>query len=185
MAFCRRGAVRAGARVLACGAALSSAPAHAVSVVTWHNDNARTGLNAAETILTPQAVSSGRFGRRFSHPVDGKVYAQPLYLPSVSIPGKGVHNVVYVATEHDSIYAFDADSAGGSNEGPFWHVNLAEAAGETAVSVADVLNCPSISPELGITGTPVIDPATQTLYVVAMTKKDNMMFHRLHALDAT
>src|SRR5215510_15446079 len=106
MPFFRCGAVRALARVLACGAALSSVPAHAASVVTWHNDNARTGLNPGETLLTPPAVASGRFGRRFAHPVDGQVYAQPLYVPSVSIPGKGVHNVVYVATEHDSVYAF-------------------------------------------------------------------------------
>src|SRR5215510_10517590 len=141
----RCGALRAPACVLAFWAALPSAPAHAASVVTWHNDNARTGLFAAETILKPQAVASGRFGRRFSQPVDGQVYAQPLYVPSVSIPGKGVHNVVYVATEHDSVYAFDADSDAGQGALPLWHASFLRP-GVTTVS-SDAIGCGDLAPE--------------------------------------
>src|SRR5262245_57836202 len=186
MAISRCGAVRALARAVVCYAALSSASAHAASVVTWHNDNARTGLNATETILTPQAVASGRFGRRFAHPVDGQVYAQPLYVPSISVPGKGVHNVVYVATEHDSVYAFDADSDAGLGADPLWHVNFL-GPGATTVS-SDDIGCGDLAPEVGITGTPVIDPVSRTLYVVARTVEPDgsggtRHVQRLHALD--
>ena len=156
------------------------------SVTTYRNNLARSGENLTETILTPANVNQAQFGKIFSRPVDGQLYAQPLYLPSVAIPGKGVHNVVFVATEHDSVYAFDADSFTGPNGPPLWQVNLVDtAAGETTAGVADVLNCPTIAPELGITGTPVIDPSTNTLYVVAMTERDGLIFHRLHALDVT
>jgi len=155
-----------------------------VSVTTYRNNLARTGENLAETILTPANVNPVQFGKIFSRPVDGQLYAQPLYLPSVTIAGKGVHNAVFVPTQHDSVYAFDADSDTGPNGSPLWQVSLANTvAGETTASVADVLNCPTIAPELGITGTPVIDPSTNTLYVVAMTKRGDQIFHRLHALD--
>ncbi len=155
-----------------------------VSVTTYRNNLARSGENLTETILTPANVNPAQFGKIFSRPVDGQLYAQPLYLPSVAIPGKGVHNVVFVATEHDSVYAFDADSNTGPNGPPLWQVSLADtAAGETTPGVADVMNCPTIAPEVGITGTPVIDPSTNTLYVVATTKRDELIFHRLHALD--
>jgi uncharacterized protein (TIGR03437 family) len=152
-----------------------------VSVTTYRNNLARTGANLEERVLTPANVNPGAFGKLFSLPVDGQVYAQPLYLPSLNIPGKGVRNAVFVATEHDSVYAFDADSAAA----PLWQINFTDAAaGETTVSVADVLGCPSIAPELGITGTPVIDPSTRTLYVVASTIRNGTFYHRLHALDA-
>jgi hypothetical protein len=155
-----------------------------VSVTTYRNDLARSGGNPAETILTPSNVNPTGFGKLASRPVDGQVYAQPLYVSLVNIPGKGIHNVVYVATEHDSVYAFDADSATGPNAAPLWHVNFTNpSTGERTLNMADVLNCPSITPELGITGTPVIDPSTGTLYVVASTILNGQFLHRLHALD--
>ena len=157
-----------------------------VSVTTYRNDLARSGGNPAETILTPASVNPAGFGKLASRPVDGQVYAQPLYVSLVNIPGKGIHNVVYVATEHDSVYAFDADSDTGANADPLWHVNFTDpSTGERTLNEADVLNCPSITPELGITGTPVIDPSTGTLYVVASTILNGQFFHRLHALDIT
>ena len=91
------------------------------AVTTWHYDNARTGVNARETILTPQNVAVEKFGKLFTRQVYGAIIGQALYLPEVLIPGKGTHNVVYVATMHDSVYAFDADNASGSNSAPLWH----------------------------------------------------------------
>ncbi len=155
-------------------------------MTTYRNDLARSGVNPEESILTPANVNPYGFGKLFSLPVDGQVYAQPLYASLVNVPGKGIHNVVFVATEHDSVYAFDADSNAGTNATPLWHVNFTDpSTGETTLSVTDVLGCQSISPELGITGTPVIDPATGTLYVVASTILRGEFFHRLHALDIT
>ena len=152
-----------------------------VSVLTYHNDLARTGQNLRETILTPATVSSGHFGQFFSETVDGQVYAQPLYMPDVNIPGKGLYNVVFVVTEHDSVYAFDADRGGA----PLWHVNFTNSILGVTTAPADSLACKVIAPEVGITGTPVIDPATGTLYVVAMTLEQfgQTYVQRLHALD--
>ena len=153
-----------------------------VSVLTYHNDLARTGQNLSETLLTPASVSSGQFGQLFSYPVDGQIYAQPLYLPGVIIPGKGIHNVVFVVTEHDSVYAFDADNYLAA---PLWQVSfLNSTQGVRSASAVD-LGCASIIPEVGITATPVIDAATGTLYVVAMTEEasSQTFVHQLHALD--
>ena len=151
-----------------------------MSVLTYHNDLARTGQNLSETLLTPASVSSGKFGQLFSYPVDGQVYTQPLYMPGVVIPGKGIHNVVFAATEHDSVYAFDADNYLAA---PLWHVSFINPAqGVTTASAAN-LGCGSIVPEIGITATPVIDPASGTLYVVSMTESGGAYQHQLHALD--
>jgi hypothetical protein len=108
-------------------------------VVTSQYDNARTGANLNETILTPANVNVKQFGKVFSFQVDGPIYAQPLYLPRVEVPGKGLHNIIYVATEHDSVYAFDAD---GQTSEPLWKVSFAHPeAGVVAVPARDV-DCP-------------------------------------------
>jgi hypothetical protein len=158
-----------------------------VSVTTWRNDIARTGQNLNETILTPSNVNPTQFGKLFSQAVDGYVYAQPLYLSNVTIGGQS-HNVVFVATEHDSVYAFDADSNGVGNANPLWFASMlttahGAAAGATTVS-SDTVGT-DIIPELGITGTPVIDPASGTLYVVSFTQEGSNFYLRLHALDIT
>jgi len=174
------------ARVLSLLAFLCSSSA--AQVTTSQYDNARTGANLSETILTPTSVNAKQFGKVFSFPVDGPIYAQPLYLSRVEVPGKGVHDVVYVATEHDSVYAFDAD---GQISEPLWKVSFAHPdAGVTPVPARDV-DCPFITPEMGITSTPVIDLKTGTLYVLARTKERkgtlsaDEYVQRLHALAIT
>lgn len=147
-------------------------------IYTFHYDAARTGQNLHEYALTPATVSNGNFGKRWSCAVDGDVYAQPLYVANLAIGGT-LHNVVFVATEHDSVYAFDADSGSCT---PLWQRSFL-GTGVTSVLVADNGNCADISPEYGVTGTPVIDPATATLYVVAKTKEASGIVQRLHALS--
>src|ERR1035437_2869282 len=152
-------------------------------VLRYHNDAAITGQNLNETVLTLANVTQSSFGKLFSHSLDGQSYAQPLYVSKVPIAGQGTHNVAYVATEHDTVYAFDAD---GDTPGPFWSVNFTNpAAGVTTIPAADVGGGGPISPEVGITSTPVIDGNTGTLYVVAATKENGAYVHRLHALDIT
>lgn len=156
---------------------------------TYHYDNARDGQNLQETVLTTGNVNSSQFGKLFSYPVDGEIYPDPLYVPSVNIPSQGTHNVVYVATENDSVYAFDAD---GLTSTALWHTNFTDAAeGVTPVPYADVLptTCTATGPVLGITGTPVIDPVSGVLYVMVRTKEVTNGVasypQRLHALDIT
>lgn len=154
-----------------------------VNVTTQHNDTMRTGQNLSETILTPANVHVNNFGRLFTQHIKGQVYAQPLYLSNVSIPNQGTHNVVYVVTELDQIYAFDADSNQGSNALPLWQTSLTNPAkGVTAVPASDE-GCTDLTPWIGITGTPVIDPTTGTIYLVANTKENGAYYQRLHALD--
>jgi Big-like domain-containing protein len=154
-------------------------------VTTWHNDNSRTGQNLNETILNPQNVNSSTFGKLFSYAVDGQIYAQPLYVPNVSIPGQGSHNVIYVATENDSVYAFDAD---GLMTTPLWQVSfLNPANGVTTVPCAKITSVCAVYPVVGITSTPVIDLGltSPTLYLVAKTLENGTAVQRLHALNIT
>ena len=153
-------------------------------VVTAQYDNARTGANLLETILTPQNVNANQFGRIASFPVYGDVYAQPLYVPQVDIPGKGAHNIVFIATERDSVYAFDADA---SSTTPLWHVSFLDTGKEISTVSARDVQCPFIQPEVGITSTPVIDLPSHTLYALARTREsvnDKWVYRqKLHALD--
>jgi hypothetical protein len=163
-------------------------------VFTYHNDVGRTGQNTSEHILTPASVRSPGFQKLSTHEVDGDVYAQPLYVPGLAIPGKGTRNVVFIATEADTVYAFDADGAVGSGGGRsnpdadmLWRASLIDtahgaAAGATPVSAVD-LGCAAISPQVGITSTPVIDPVRSVLYVETFSKEKGVPLHRLHALD--
>ena len=166
------------------------------SVLTYHNDSARDGVNTSEYALSSATVTSATFGKLFSCAVDGAVYAQPLWMSGVSIAG-GTHNVIVVATQHDSVYVFDADA------NPcvmYWHANLLDTlhggtAGEAPVTWNDVGYCyGDIYPEVGVTGTPVIDSSTNTIYLVSASENNAQnsgkcvgasgnFYHRLHALD--
>ena len=151
-------------------------------VFTYHNDIARTGQNLQETVLTPANVNTVQFGKLFSLPVDGYIYAQPLYMANLMVAGKS-RNVVFVATEHDSVYAFDADNPGAA---PLWHTSFIDAAaGVTTVDSITDTGCDDLVPEIGITSTPVIDSETGTLYVVAKTKENGAFVQRIHALGIT
>ncbi len=151
-------------------------------VATYHNNNARTGANLTETWLTPSNVSVGTFGKRAAITVQGDVFAQPLYVPGVTA-GQASHNLIVAATEHDQVYAIDAD-----NHQIVWHADFLGSSGTvTTLSPSDLLTCSAIAPEVGITGTPVIDTTTSTVYVVARTKETQsgqpVFYQRLHALD--
>src|SRR5215467_1659791 len=145
-----------------------------VNVLTDNYNYSRTNANLKETMLNTLDVEPSQFGKLFSVPVNGAINAQPLYLQGVAIPGKGTHNVVYVATHHNDVYAFDADTQSDS----LWHTNLGPSVPSTDYNVDD-LN------EIGILSTPVIDAVTNTLYAVALTKEDGNHIYRLHALDVT
>ncbi len=155
-----------------------------VNVLTSHNDNTRQGANTNETVLTRAVVGSGNFGKLASFIVDGQIHGQPLVLTGVSVPNLGTRDLVFAVTQHDSVYAFDANGPIGTQSGEIWHTSFINpAAGITTVPIADV-NSADIPTEIGITSTPVIDPDTGVIYVEAKTKEPGPVYvHRLHALD--
>src|SRR6266436_6675050 len=173
--------------VYACRGGGTSPASSFTGVFTQRYDPQRTGLNRQESILTPSNVAGSTFGKLFACAVDGEVYAQPLYVANFLIQG-GTHNVVFVATMNDSVYAFDADA---SPCVQYWQKSFL-GTGVTTVPPADTGETRDINTQIGITGTPVIDPATGTLYVVARTREtvgtgcsddSPCYFQRLHALD--
>jgi hypothetical protein len=164
---------------LTCATTLATPPA----VLQRGYSTGVINANTAETILTPSNVNETTFGRIFSLPVDGQIYAQPLYVPGVAIPNQGTHNVLYVATMNDSIFAFDADTPGA----PLWSVNYASLLGAAPVPIVNYVATDSlnIAGACGIEGTPVIDPTTLTMYFVTNTLESANVVYRLHAVDIT
>ncbi len=177
-------------------ASASIAVTDLAGVFTHHNDLSRDGANTQEYGLTPASVNTSTFGKLFSCPVDGAVYTQPLWVPSLSIAG-GIHNVIFVATQHDTVFAFDADAKPcveyWQGTGSLGEVNLLDSlhggtSGETPVYWNDVgcqCGVGDIYPEVGVTGTPVIDPTTNTIYLVSTSQNSSQstFYQRLHALD--
>jgi len=162
-----------------------------VSVTTERNDLSRTGANLNETTLNTSNVNVNQFGKLYSYAIDGSIYAQPLYVPNVLIPSQGTHNVVYVATMNDVIYALDADS-NAVNGGVLWKVDLRNpAAGVTAIPITNIVgsNGLNIVGTVGVESTPVIDLSSNTIYLVARTMEvsgsTTNYVARLHALDIT
>jgi len=156
--------------------ALPSAASAQVDVLTHHNNRERTGTNLHETVLTPANVNAEKFGMLFKRVVDDQLYAQPLLVTNVKIGG-GWHDVVYVTTVNNSVYAFDANDPKAT--APFWHVNFG-----TPANLNDGdFGCTDINGSMGVIGTPVIDEKKTTLYVVALTKAGGKFSQRLHALD--
>jgi len=149
-------------------------------VLTQHNNAARTGANLSETLLSTRSVTPKTFGKLGTLVVDGYLYAQPLYVQNVRVPGKGLHNVIYLATAHNSVYAFDADDL--TAKKPLWKVNLGPSVPATEVYTTKWTD---MRIEIGVTSTPVIDPSANTIFVEAKTKENGTYVQRLHALDIT
>lgn len=164
------------ANALALLAAMIPARAQ-INVTTYHNDNARTGQNTQETLLTPANIGFAQFGKLFTVSVQGYVYAQPLYLSQVQNIAGGTHNVLFIATEHDQLYAFDAD-----NGTLLWQQSFINPPSINTVTSGEV-SCSDLVPEIGITGTPVIDTTTGTIYLVTKTNESGVYVQRLHAVD--
>jgi ribonuclease HI len=165
----------------------SAQTATPVNVPTWRYDNTHSGSSTQETLLTPDNVNGNTFGKLFSMAVDGYVYAQPLYVSGLTMPDGLVHNVLFVATQHDSVYAFDADSNGGANAFPLWQASMLSTAygaapGATTIPSANIGDTDAV-PEWGIASTPVIDLATQTMYLVAATLENGSYIQRMHAIN--
>ena len=157
---------------LSCNSYTANATSH--DTLTWHGDPGLMGQNLSEVVLTTANVNQNQFGKVFSYPVDGQTFTEPLYVSDVPVVGVGTRNVVYVGTQNDTMYAFDAD---GGSTSPLWSVNSTNASvGITPVPLVGVS---------GIVGTPVIDATSRTLYVVAATVNmtNGTSFHHLHALD--
>ncbi|MGA3073465.1 MAG: hypothetical protein ABSG56_07220 [Bryobacteraceae bacterium] len=154
-----------------------------VDVLTANYDNSRTNANLNEGILNTNNVNATQFGKLWAYPVDGQVYAQPLYVHALSIPGEGTLNVLYVATMHNSVYAFDADASG--RTAPLWQVNLGSTVDPSSFSVPGAAPYTDILHEIGILSTPVIDRAGNTIYVVDETLAGGSAAFFLHALDLT
>lgn len=156
-----------------------------VNVLTSHNDAARDGLNAAETLLTPANVNQASFGKLFSYPVTGQIYAQPLYVSNLAVPSQGTHNVVFVVTENNDVYAFDANNNSGPTGGLIWHKNMGPAAATPNNDFGNRYGpYHDINPQVGITSTPVIDLASNTMYLDAFTHDGTGLYsHHIHALD--
>lgn len=158
------------------------------AMIQSHSDLSRDGWNSHETLLAPSNIATpGNFGKLFNHSVDGHVYAQPLYVPNLTIGGV-THNVIFICTMHDSVYAFDADSGSGANANPLWHVVFTNGSGVTTIPYTEVASCNDSQPEYGVLDTPAIDLSTNTLYCVAATKEvsagpTTAYVHRLHALS--
>ena len=157
-------------------------PVGRAQVLTAQYDNFRTGANLHEKVLKPSNVGAGKFGKLFARSVDGDVFAQPLYVPALELPGIGKRNVIFVATEHDSVYAFDVN---GTKDVPLWKVNFVDPQHGIGTVPEEDVRCPFITPEVGITPTPVIDAANRTIYVLARTKEHGVFVQKLHALDIT
>jgi hypothetical protein len=164
------------------------APVTPPSIVTYMNGNSRLGQNLKETTITVTNLNATNFGKVFSYPTDGNIYAQPLYVPNVTINGVA-HNVVYVVTQADGVYAFDADSAT-LNPNPLWYTSLVDGSDVIPVPCLDHKNACTIYPIIGITGTPAINTSTNTMYFVARTKEaatssNPLYVQRLHAINIT
>ncbi|HVM33463.1 MAG TPA: T9SS type A sorting domain-containing protein [bacterium] len=174
-------------------ALLGSQPVFSAAAVSmYHNDSSRSGWYSGETLLSPSNVSASSFGKVFRDDVDGQIYGQPLYIPGLTLSEGAhegeTHNAVIVVTQHDSVYAFDADSEAVT----LWHTNFLTGGVTTVTSPnSTYFTCQDISPETGITDTPVLDLDTLTLYLVAdvrpvgLASSDPTVYHCLHALDAT
>ena len=174
-------------------AALTASVTDLTGVATYHNDLSRDGVNSQEYALSPSNVNTSRFGKLFSCAADGAIYTQPLWMPNITVSGTA-HNAIFVATQHDSLYAFDADANPCKT---LWSVSLIDTAHGASAGEAPVPSSPpgnlvgsgygDIAPEVGVTGTPVIDPATGTLYVVSksVSSSGTAFYQRLHAIDIT
>lgn len=155
-------------------------PAEVPAVLTHHNNNARTGTNLAEAALSPKTVSKQTFGLAFSRAVEGYIYGQPLIVPKLAIGGK-TRDAVFVATEHDDAYAFDAEDPAAA--APLWHVTFGPSIPSTDLDADQGTPYRDIIPELGVTSTPVIDLARKAIYIFAQTKENGAYLNKLHALD--
>jgi hypothetical protein len=178
------------------GTPLPAPSAGHAQVLTYHNNNMRTGVNPFEIVLTPAVVKQG-FGKLFQHVVDGSIYGQPLFVSDLTIRNiysqkQTTHKgVVFVTTSNNSIYAFDADNNTGANSGPLWFLNfnfiaqnIAPVPGNAIIDLFGAAQT-DIQPVIGIIGTPVIDASTSTMYVLVRTQENNDYVHRLHAIDIT